>query len=111
MRRSLAWALGRRIGDDHGEVLARSDHFGLQADGGKPPNLVVNGARLVVHAADWCHGVGWIVGYHDIAEHEPAARPEPLGDASEEVRLTRTVKMVHGQSRYNKVEVALRQGF
>ena len=43
-------ALGRRIGDDHAKVLARPDHCGVEAGGGKPSDLVVYGARLVVRA-------------------------------------------------------------
>src|SRR5215207_6002517 len=80
--------LGRRIGDDHATVLARPHHFGAEAGGGKPSDLVVYGARLVVHAVDWCHDIGRIVGYHNVAEHKPSARPEPGGDADEQVRLT-----------------------
>jgi hypothetical protein len=85
------------------------DHFGVQAGGGKPPDLVVYTVGLVVHAVDWCDDVGRIVGYHDIAEHEPSARPEPGSDAGEQVRLTCTVEVVHGEHRHDEVEVALGQ--
>jgi hypothetical protein len=37
----------------------------------------------------WCDDVGRILGYYDVAEHEPSARPEPGGDAGEQVRLYR----------------------
>ena len=43
-------ALGLRIGDDHAKVLARPDRCGVEAGGGKPSDLVVYGARLVVRA-------------------------------------------------------------
>jgi hypothetical protein len=106
---SLSWVSGGRIGDDHGEVLARPDHFGVQAGGGKPPDLVVDTARPVVYAVDWCNDVGQIIGDHDVAEHEPSARLQPVGDAGEQVRLTRTVEVVHGERRYDKVKLASRQ--
>jgi hypothetical protein len=99
----------RRIGDDHGQVPARPHHFGVQADGGKPPKLVVYSARLVVHVVDWCDDVDRILGYHDVAKDEPAARPEPGGDAGEQVGLTCTVEVVHGERRHDEVEVALGQ--
>ena len=27
--------------------------------------------------SNWCHDIGRIVGYHNVAEHKPSARPEP----------------------------------
>jgi hypothetical protein len=77
----LRAALGRRIGDDHAKVLARPDHFGIEAGGGKPSDLVVYGARLVVHAVDWCHDIGRIVGYHNapFLAGPPAPPPAACG--------------------------------
>ena len=85
------------FGDNHGEVPARPHHSGVQPGGGKPPHLVVYGARLVVDVVDWCDDVGRIVGYHHVAEHEPSARPEAAGDAGKKVRLTCAVEMVYSE--------------
>ena len=45
------------------------------------------------------------VGYHHVAEHEPSARPEPVGDAGEQVRLTCSVEVVHVECRHDEVEL------
>jgi hypothetical protein len=83
---------------------------GVEAGAGKPLDLVGYGARLVVQAIDWRDDVGRIVGYHDVAEHESSAGPEPVGDAGEEVRLTCSVEMVHGERRHDEVEAASGSG-
>jgi hypothetical protein len=53
------------------------------------------------------HDTGRIVRHHKVADHKPPARPEPGGDAGEQVRLTCAVEVVHRQRRHDEVEVAL----
>jgi hypothetical protein len=45
----------------------------------------------------WCDDIGRILAYHDVAEHEPSARPEPGGDAGHRSGYTCTVEVVHGE--------------
>jgi hypothetical protein len=66
--RTANWRRSRR-------VVARPDHLGVKAGGGEPSDLAVYSARLVIPFVDWGGDIGRIVTCHEIAEHEPSARP------------------------------------
>jgi hypothetical protein len=84
-------------------VLGRVDTLYREPEQARPCGLISpNAERDRI-----CDDVGRIVGYHHVAEHEPSGRPEPVGDAGEEVRLTCTVEVVHGERRHDEVEGAL----
>jgi hypothetical protein len=88
---------------------AHPPHLWSQAGLSEPVEQVVEAVRQVHRRVQRCRLGHRPIGHHNVGHHEPPAWRQTLADTPKQVGLARSVQVVHGTRRDDKLERSLGQ--